>query len=72
MTDAHDHDDLDEDASMPPDPDRHDVPADLLELDGRQVKDSDGNVSIVVVVPGLFGHARRFREGFHDDPDGAA
>ncbi|MEJ7742078.1 MAG: hypothetical protein WKF73_05720 [Nocardioidaceae bacterium] len=31
------HDDLDEDASMPVDPDRADVPADLLKFDGQLV-----------------------------------
>ncbi len=66
MTDA--HDDL-EDASMPPDPDRHDVPADLLALDGQQVTDEDGNIATMLVVPELFGHARRFREGFYDPDD---
>jgi len=61
---------------LPPDPDLDDVPPDLAALDGQPVTltDTDGTTttSTVVIVPGLWGHARRVREGFYDRPDGAA
>lgn len=60
---------------LPADPDLDDVPPELLELDGQQVTvtEVDGTVttSVLTVVPGLWGHARRYLEGFYDNPDGA-
>ena len=60
---------------LPDDPDLDDVPPDLAALDGQPVTltDTDGTTStaVVVVVPGLWGHARRLREGFYDDPGAA-
>lgn len=62
--------------NLPPDPDLDDVPPELLELDGQEVDvlEPDGTVtrSAVVIAPGLWGHARRLREGFYDQPDSAA
>ncbi len=61
---------------LPADPDLDDVPPELLELDGQlvTVTDADGSTttSTMVIVPGLWAHARRFRDGFYDRPDGAA
>lgn len=63
-----DFDDLDD---LPPDPDLGDVPPELLEHDGQQVTatEADGTTttSVLTVVPGLWGHARRLRDGFYDD-----
>ena len=60
---------------MPPDPDHVDVPPGLADLAGQpvQVTEVDGTTttSTVVIVPGLFGHARRLREGFYDGDDAA-
>ena len=56
----------------PDDPDLDDAPALLVALDGTTVVDPDGNPAALVLVPGLWGHARRMREGFFDqldDPD---
>ena len=55
---------------LPPDPDLDDVPPELLAIAENPV-DPEGSASMVavVIVPGLFGHARRLREGFYDgDP----
>jgi len=68
----HDHDDPD----LPDDPDLDDVPPDLAALDGSQVTltepDGTTTTATLVVAPGLWGHARRFRDGFYDDGPGAA
>lgn len=48
------------------DPDWDDVPPELAALEGQQVDDGDG-AGTLVIVPGLFGHVRRLREGFYDD-----
>ncbi len=65
----------DNEHQMPRDPDLDDVPPELVALDGQQVtiRDADGTTttSVLVIAPGLWGHARRWREGFHR-PDGAA
>ncbi len=57
---------------MPRDPDLDDVPPDLAALDGKQitVTEPDGTTttSTVLVVPELWGHARRYREGMGGDP----
>ncbi len=58
---------------MPPDPDLDDVPPSLLANEGQMVTivNSDGTTetAVLVIAPGLFGHARRLREGFHDGPN---
>ncbi len=60
---------------MPPDPDEDDVPTGLADMVGQslQVTEVDGTTTTatVVIVPGLFGHARRLREGFYDGDDAA-
>ncbi len=68
----HDQDDL-ADASLPRDPDFDDVPAELLAI-ATDPADPDGTARMVAVViaPEFFGHARRLREGFFDQPDDAS
>jgi len=60
-------------ADMPPDPDEDDVPAGLAALAGQpvQITEPDGTTTtaVLMIVPGLFGHARRIREGFFDTHD---
>ncbi len=64
-TDDHDDDDL-----LPLDPDWDDVPPDLAALNNQVVTviDADGvtTTEFLVIVPSLFAHARRIREGFYD------
>ncbi len=61
-------------ADLPPDPDLSDVPPELTALDGAEVTttEPDGTTSTagLLIVPELFGHARRLREGFYDDTTG--
>lgn len=51
----------------PLDPDWADVPPALAALDGKQVSmtEPDGTTvtGVLVIAPGLWGHARRLREG---------
>jgi len=51
---------------MPRDPDHDDVPPELAALDGQQItiREPDGTVttSVLVIAPGLWGHARRHAE----------
>ena len=60
---------------MPADPDEDDVPTGLAELAGQlvQITEVDGTTttSTVLIVPELFGHARRLAEGFYDGDDAA-
>jgi len=60
---------------MPQDPDDVDVPPGLANLVGQsvQITEVDGTTTTatVVIVPELFGHARRLREGFYDGDDAA-
>ncbi len=69
---THDPDDF-EDASLPPDPDLDDVAPELLAI-ATDPADPDGTARMVAVViaPEFFGHARRLREGFFDQPDDAS
>lgn len=52
------------------------APPELAALDGQSVTiiGADGSITVatMVIAPGLWGHARRYREGFFDGPDGAA
>ena len=56
---------------MPADPDLDDVPAGLAGQ-SVQITEPDGTTTTatLVIVPGLFGHARRLREGFYNQPNG--
>jgi len=58
------------DTDLPLDPDFDDVPPELLAIAADPEQDGSG-MTTVVIVPGLFGHARRLRDGFYGD-DGAA
>jgi len=57
---------------LPDDPDLDDVPPELLAIAADPADtDNKAGMTTVVIVPGLFGHARRLREGFYDDPGAA-
>jgi hypothetical protein len=59
-------DDLDPYDAYALDPDLVDVPPELVALNGQQVStvepDGTTTTSTLLVVPGLWGHARRYRE----------
>lgn len=65
-------DDLDSADAHALDPDWSDVPPEVAKLDGTEVTmtgaDGSTTASTLVIVPGLWGHARRYR----DQPDGVA
>lgn len=61
-------DDIDPNDALALDPDWADVPPELAQLDGKTVTtvspdDGTEETAFLLVVPGLFGHARRLREG---------
>ncbi len=54
---------------MPLDPDLDDVPPELVAVAADPEQEGSG-MTTVVLVPGLFGHARRMRAGWVDpDPE---
>jgi hypothetical protein len=63
---------MDDDELLPVDPDWDDVPPELAQLDGKRVTITGGDSvkdrlnmadGTIVVVPQLFAHERRLREG---------
>ncbi len=62
------------DDDLPPDPDLDDVPRPLLAQEGKAVTftadDGTTETATLVIVPSLFAHSRRLREGFYNQPGG--
>jgi len=62
------------DPDLPPDPDRDDVPLALLAQESKAVTftadDGTTETATLVIVPALFAHSRRLREGFYNQPGG--
>ena len=61
------------DDDLPPDPDLDDVPLPLLAQEGKAVTvttvDGTTETATLVIVPALFAHSRRLREGFYNQED---
>ena len=62
---------MNDNTELPPDPDYADVPPPMLALDGEPVTATlhDGTVEVshLLIVPELFAHVRRLREGFYNN-----